>query len=114
MARAEWTYRKRRERPSHYTIQDTSARVKLADRPCKSLASEDVTGATKSGPEMKVAAFLLVEERPSMFLDFTVGWIYLNLKAPSSDLGDFQPILAHGTRCRLVSWCVSKWVEKQG
>lgn len=71
-----------------------------ADRPCKSLASEDVTGATKSGPEIKVAAFLLVEERPSMFLDFRVGWIYLNLKAPSSDLGDFQPILAHGTRCR--------------
>lgn len=73
MARAEWTYRKRRERPSHHTIQDTSARVKAANRPCKSLVREVVTGATESGPKVKVAAFLLVEERPSMFLDFQGG-----------------------------------------
>lgn len=72
-----------------------------------------MTGATKSGPEIKVAAFLLVEERSSMFLDFRVGWISLNLKVPSSGLDDFQPILAHGTRCKLVSWCVSKWIGKR-
>lgn len=114
MARAEWTYRKRRERPSHHTVQDTRARVKVANRPYKSLAREVVTGATESGPKIKVAAFLLVKERPSMFLDFRVGWSYLNLKVPSSGLGDFQSILAHVTRCRLVSWCVSKWVGKQG
>lgn len=105
---------KRRERPSHHIGQDTRARVKVANKPYKSLAREVVTGATESGPKIKVAAFLLVEERPSMFLDFRVGWIYLNFKVPSSGLGDFQSILAHVTRCRLVSWCVSKWVGKQG